>query len=59
MLSATNEIDVWSNFLGKWFDIDKVVHKDGKILSKPVPDMYLKAAENIGLQVSDCTIFED
>ena len=59
MLSATNEIDVWSNFLGKWFDIDKVVHKDGKILSKPAPDMYLKAAENIGVKVSDCTIFED
>ena len=45
--------------LGKWFDIDKVVHKDGKILSKPAPDMYLKAAENIGVKVSDCTIFED
>ena len=45
--------------MGKWFDIDKVVHKDGKILSKPAPDMYLKAAENIGVKVSDCLIFED
>ena len=45
--------------LGKWFKIDYVVHKDGQILSKPAPDMYLKAAEVIGLQVSDCVIFED
>ena len=45
--------------LGNWFDIDYVVHKDGKILSKPAPDMYLKAAEVIGLSVPDCVIFED
>ena len=45
--------------LDKWFNFDYVIHKDGKILSKPAPDMYLKAAEVIGLQVSDCTIFED
>ena len=45
--------------LGNWFKIDYVVHKDGNILSKPAPDMYLKAAEVIGLQVSDCVIFED
>ena len=45
--------------LGKWFKIDYVVHKDGKILTKPAPDMYLKAAEVIGVSVSDCVIFED
>ena len=45
--------------LGRWFNIDYVVHKDGKILSKPAPDMYLKAAEVIGLTVPDCVIFED
>lgn len=45
--------------LGNWFKIEYVVHKDGQILSKPAPDMYLKAAEVIGLQVSDCVIFED
>ncbi len=45
--------------LGNWFNIDYVVHKDGKIPSKPAPDMYLKAAEVIGLEVSDCVIFED
>ena len=45
--------------LGKWFKFDYVIHKDGKILSKPAPDMYLKAAEVIGLQVPDCVIFED
>ena len=45
--------------LDRWFNIDYVVHKDGKILSKPEPDMYLKAAEVIGLDISDCVIFED
>ena len=45
--------------LGKWFNIEYVVHKDGQILTKPAPDMYLKAAEIIDLQVSDCVIFED
>lgn len=45
--------------LGKWFKIEYVVHKDGQILSKPAPDMYLKAAEVIGVNVSDCAIFED
>ena len=45
--------------LGRWFDINLVVHKDRKILSKPAPDMYLKAAENIGVSVPDCVIFED
>ena len=45
--------------LGKWFKIEYVVHKDGQILTKPAPDMYLKAAENIGVKVSDCVIFED
>jgi len=45
--------------LGKWFNIEYVVHKDGQILSKPAPDMYLKAAEVIGVEVSDCVIFED
>ena len=45
--------------LGKWFNIDYVVHKDGKILTKPSPDMYLKAAESVGLDTSDCVVFED
>lgn len=45
--------------LGKWFKIEYVIHKDGQILSKPAPDMYLKAAEVIGVEVSDCVIFED
>ncbi len=45
--------------LGNWFKIDYVVHKDGKILSKPAPDMYLKAAESVGLNILDCVVFED
>lgn len=45
--------------LDRWFDIDKIVYDDYKIKGKPAPDMFLKAAENIGLNPSDCIVFED
>lgn len=45
--------------LAKWFNIDYVVYDDGTLPGKPAPDMYLKAAEVIGVNNSDCVIFED
>lgn len=45
--------------LDKWFDIDKIVFDDGKIKGKPEPDIYLKAAENLGLNPKDCIVVED
>lgn len=45
--------------LDQWFDIDKIVFDDWKIAGKPAPDMFLKAAENIGVNPSECIIFED
>ena len=45
--------------LEKWFDIDKIVYDDGNIPGKPEPDIYLKAAQNIGLDPKDCIVVED
>ena len=45
--------------LKKWFDIERIVYDDGTIPGKPAPDIYLKAAQNIGLEPKDCIIVED
>ena len=45
--------------LDRWFDIDKIVFDDWEIAGKPAPDMFLKAAENIGANPSNCIVFED
>ena len=45
--------------LEKWFDIDKIVYSDGKIPGKPAPDIFLIAAEKLGLEPKDCIVVED
>ena len=45
--------------LGKWFDINKVVYTDGSFKGKPEPDIFLKAAKNINLDIENCAVFED
>ena len=45
--------------LEKWFDIDKIVFSDGTIPGKPAPDIFLIAADKIGLQPKDCIVVED
>ena len=45
--------------LANWFDREYIVYDDGTLPGKPEPDMYLKAAEVIGMEISDCIIFED
>ncbi len=45
--------------IGKWFDIDKIVYDDNIIKGKPAPDVYLEAARRIGLDASECIVFED
>lgn len=45
--------------LPKWFDVEKIVYDDGEMPNKPAPDIYLKAANNIGLNPKDCIVFED
>lgn len=45
--------------LEKWFDIDKIVYSDGTIPGKPAPDIFLLAADKIGLKPKDCVVVED
>ena len=45
--------------LEKWFDIDKIVYSDGTIPGKPAPDIFLIAANKLGLNPKDCVVVED
>jgi HAD superfamily hydrolase (TIGR01509 family) len=45
--------------LEKWFDFNKCVFTDGTLKGKPNPDIYLKAAEKIGVDIKKCIVFED
>ncbi len=45
--------------LGKWFDINNVIYDDGTYPGKPAPDIFIKAAEVIGVKPADCLVFED
>ena len=45
--------------LARWFDIDKIVYSNGKIPGQPAPDIFLIAADKIGLAPKDCLVFED
>ena len=45
--------------LAKWFDFDKVVYANGKIPSKPAPDIFQIAANNLGLNPEECIVVED
>lgn len=50
----------FENFgLYKWLDIKTVVYNDGSLRGKPQPDFYIEAAKRIGLDPSECIIFED
>lgn len=45
--------------LEKWFDVDKIVYSNGTIPGKPAPDIFLIAAEKIGLSPENCLVVED
>ncbi|MYM59304.1 HAD-IA family hydrolase [Vibrio sp. OCN044] len=45
--------------LHKWFDFDTVSYDDGLVKGKPNPDVYLKAAKNIDVNISECLVIED
>ncbi len=45
--------------LGRWFTLDNIVYFDGSFPGKPEPDAYLLAARKLGLDASECAVFED
>ena len=45
--------------LDLWFSLDRVVYNDGTLPGKPAPDLFLKAAERIGVDITHCAVFED
>lgn len=45
--------------LGKWFDLDKITYSDGTIPGKPAPDIFLIAAEKLGIEPQNCLVIED
>lgn len=45
--------------LNQWFDRQCIVYDDGTRPGKPAPDIYLQAAQMLGLNPSDCVVVED
>lgn len=45
--------------ISKWFDYEKVVYNNGKIKSKPHPEIYLTAMSVIGKNPEEVIVFED
>jgi len=45
--------------LARWFDKEKIVYDDDTFRGKPAPDIFLKAAEKLGIDSQDCAVFED
>ncbi len=45
--------------LARWFERQNVVYDDGLLPNKPAPDIYLRAAANLGLPPAHCVVVED
>lgn len=45
--------------LAQWFNLDILIFSDGTFKGKPAPDHYILAAKKIGLNASECVVFED
>ena len=45
--------------LARWFDIEKAAYDNGTFRGKPQPDVFLAAAEKLGLKPEETVMFED
>jgi beta-phosphoglucomutase len=45
--------------LSRWFTRDKVIYDTGEYRGKPYPDMFLAAAEKLGIPIGQCMVIED
>ncbi len=61
--TATGEENIGFYFdifhLNTWFSLEKVVYNDETFPGKPAPDIFLRAAEKLGLAPKDCVVVED
>jgi HAD superfamily hydrolase (TIGR01509 family) len=59
--SGQANVDFFFQHLGldRWFDPALVVCDDGQMPGKPAPDIYLRAAQVLGLAPGDCVVVED
>lgn len=45
--------------LARWFDYDGIVYNDGSFRGKPNPDIFLLAADKLGVTPPNTVVFED
>lgn len=45
--------------LDRWFALERIVYDDGQLPGKPNPEIYQKAAANLGLPPEACVVAED
>ena len=45
--------------LDKWFELDRIVYDNGAFPGKPEPDIYLLAADKMGILPKQCIVIED
>lgn len=45
--------------LARWFESSRIIFDDDSFPGKPAPDIFLKAADALGLKAGDCTVFGD
>ena len=59
--SARRNMEFFFQHLGlsRWFALSHVIYNDGTFPGKPAPDIFLKAAALLALDIADCTVFED
>lgn len=59
--SDLENVNFYFEYFGidRWFDRSLVIYNDGTMSGKPAPDIYLKAAEKLGVDIADCAVFED
>lgn len=57
---STNMAFYFEQFpLERWFSREHVVYADGSFRGKPYPDIYLRAAECLGVSASETVVLED
>ena len=45
--------------IDKWFGDGNIIYADSSFPGKPAPDIYIRAAKHLGLDPSECVVFED